>query len=534
MANELVNLHTSRRVFLGSLGALGLVAALAACSDPSSTDRKPGTFGAPVNKNGQIIAGMSYPLSTGFDPMTTSAAVTVAGNWHVLEGLVDLDPATRKPYPALGTALPRQIDPLTWEATLRSGSTFHDGSPVTIDDVVFSFTRVLNPANNSLYLGFLPFIESVKAIDATTVRFSLKYAFAQFQSRISVVKIVPQALVLANPTGYDSLPVGTGPYKYVSATKDDKIVFERFEAYNGTRPALAASMTWNLLSDASARVTAAQSGRVNAIEDVPYLDATALAKTLTVESVQSFGLLFMMFNCSVAPFNDKRVRQAFFYAIDMEKVINTAMLGNATAASSFVQKEHPSYVKAKTIYTYNPTKAKKLLAAAGVSTLAITLLATDTAWVKDVAPLIKEGLEAVGIATTLDIGQSGGQYKKVDDGGLQVMIAPGDPSVFGPDADLLLRWWYSGPVWPTKRYRWADTPEFAEVAALLDLAAAASDTKTQKEMWGKVYDILSENVPLYPLFHRKLPTAWSPAELSGFKPLSVSGLSFLDVASTKA
>ncbi|MEK8228539.1 ABC transporter substrate-binding protein [Oerskovia sp. M15] len=77
-----------------------------------------------------------------------------------------------------------------------------------------------------------------------------------------------------------------------------------------------------------------------------------------------------------------------------------------------------------TVYTYDPAKAKKLLTDAGVSDLSITLLTTDTSWVKDVAPLIKEDLDAVGISTTLDIGQSGGQYKKVDDGALDVMVAP--------------------------------------------------------------------------------------------------------------
>ncbi|RFA16344.1 peptide ABC transporter substrate-binding protein [Subtercola boreus] len=535
MLKDVLHLQTSRRAFIGSVGAMGIVAALAACSGPSSTTGANGAAGGsagPVKTDGLITAGMSYPLSTGFDPMTTSAALTVAGNWHVLEGLVDLDPVTRKPYAALATSLPTQVDDTTWQATLRSGATFHDGSPVTIDDVVFSFTRVLDPANNSLYLGFLPFVDSVTAVDASTVQFKLKYAFSLFPSRISVVKVVPKALVTADQAAYDSLPVGSGPYKYVSATKDDKIVFERFDAYNGPRPALAAGMTWNLLSDASARVTAAQSGRVEAIEDVPYLDADGLAKTLTVDSVQSFGLLFMMFNCSVAPFDDKRVRQAFFYAIDMDKVISTALLGNATAATSFVPKDHPSYVEAKTVYSHDPAKAKQLLADAGVSNLAVTLLTTDTAWVKDVAPLIKESLDSVGIATTLDIGQSGGQYKKVDGGELQVMVAPGDPSVFGPDADLLLRWWFAGSVWPVSRYRWAGTPEFAEVTSLLNQAASASDEAAQKATWGQIYDIISENVPLYPLFHRKLPTAYDGAKVPGFKPLSITGLSFLDVGST--
>ncbi|RXR26174.1 twin-arginine translocation signal domain-containing protein [Oerskovia turbata] len=540
MATSTNATDTSRRSFLKLAGVIGagavIAGTIAACGGPASTSADPQTTpaggGAKPNLDGTIEAGISYALSTGFDPMTTSGAVTMAANWHVLEGLVELDPAARTPYAALGKELPKKIDETTWEVTLRDGATFHDGSPVTTDDVVFSFNRVLDPANASLYSQFLPFLASVAAKDDKTVTFTLNYPFGLFVDRVSVVKIVPQAIVEADPKAYDSLPVGSGPYKLTSATVDDKITFERFDAYNGSRPALAKAMTWNLLSDAAARVTAVESGRVQAIEDVPYLDADRLANAVTVESVQSFGLLFMMFDCSKAPFTDKRVRQAFFHALDMDKIISTGLLGNATAATSFLHKEHPSYVKASTVYSHDPAKAKKLLADAGVGSMAITLLTTDTSWVKDVAPLIKEDLDAVGISTTLDIGQSGGQYKKVDDGGLEVMVAPGDPSVFGNDPDLLLRWWYSGSVWPVKRYRWASTPEFAEVTRLLDQGAAEQDAAKQKKTWGEVFDILSDEVPLYPLLHRKLPSAWEDSALDGFKPLPVTGLSFLDVSRT--
>jgi peptide/nickel transport system substrate-binding protein len=529
MLKKTFQAQTSRRVFLQAAGAMGIVAALSACAGPASTT-KPSPSAAALDKNGTIEAGISYALSTGFDPMTTTGAVTVAANWHVFEGLVELDPVTREVYAALASELPA-VSGRKITATIRDGAVFHDGTPVTTDDVVFSFERVLNPANNSLYLTFLPFLESVKKIDGTTVELTLKDEFSLALERLSVVKIVPKALVEANLAGFDALPVGTGPFKMLTATKDDKITFERFDAYTGSRPALAAAMTWNLLSDAAARVTAAESGRVQAIEDVPYIDVDRLGSSLEVESVQSFGQLFMMFNCSVAPFDDKRVRQAFRYAIDYDKLITTGMLGQATAATSYLQKEHPSYKKASTIYSYDVKKAKKLLKEAGVENLSITLLATDTSWVKDVLPLIKEDLDAIGIPTTLDINQSGAQYKKVDEGGLQVMVAPGDPSVFGNDADLLLRWWYGATTaWPTKRYRWADSEEFATITEKLDAAVAERDAKKQAAIWGEVFDIIAEECPVYPLVHRKLPSAWDKDALSGFAPVSFTGLSFLDVA----
>ncbi|GAA3343101.1 ABC transporter substrate-binding protein [Curtobacterium pusillum] len=527
--------EASRRTFLAGTGAIGIVAALAACSGTgsASSSKASGSAGK-IDKNGTITAGMSYALGTGFDPMTTTGALTMAANWHTLEGLVELDPVTRNAAAALGKALPKQKDDTTYTVTLRDGAKFHDGSAVTIDDVLFSFQRVLDPANASLYADFLPFLSSdgVTKVDDKTVQFHIDYPFALFAERISVVKIVPKAAVQADPTGYDALPVGTGPYKLVSATANDKLVFQRFDDYNGPRKALAAGMTWNLLSDASARVSAMQSKRVDAIEDVPYLNVDGLSSVVDTKSVQSFGLLFMMFNTSAKPFDDKRVRQAFFYAIDIDKLIKNGMLGNAAAASSYVQKDHPDYVKAKTVYKHNPSKAKKLLKEAGVSGLKITLLTTDTSWVSDVAPLIKEDLDAVGIKTTLDIGQSAGQYKKVDNNQFEVMVAPGDPSVFGNDADLLLRWFYADNVWSQQRYRWTSSTEFKKLQSLLDQGAKQSDRKDQLATWGKIYDLVSDEVPLYPLLHRKLPTAWNGDALQNFKPISMTGLSFLGVAPT--
>jgi peptide/nickel transport system substrate-binding protein len=313
------------------------------------------------------------------------------------------------------------------------------------------------------------------------------------------------------------------------AAADDKLTFERFDDYTGPRPAQAAGMNWNLLSDPAARVTAMRSGTIHAMEDVPYIDAPALANEVDVESVQSFGVLFMMFNTQKKPFDDVRVRQAFFYALDMDKIIENGLLGNAAPAKGFLQETHPNFHEASTVYTYDPEKAKELLAEAGVENLDITLLTTDTGWVADVAPLIKEDLDAIGVNTTLDIGQSAAQYGKVDNGDLDVMVAPGDPSVFGNDPDILMRWWYGDNVWSQTRYQWSDTPEFAELQELLDAGARAADEAERQEAWNSAFDLLSEQVPLYPLLHRQLPTAWDSERLSGFKPVPLTGLSFLDV-----
>ncbi len=280
----------------------------------------------------------------------------------------------------------------------------------------------------------------------------------------------------------------------------------------------------------AARVTAVQSGRVQAIEDVPYLDVDALKSKVDVESVQSFGLMFLMFNLSKAPFDKKEVRQALHYAIDKDALIKTALLGNAAAATSYFQDGGANYQKASTVYTYDAEKAKSLLADAGVSGLKLTLTSTDTAWVKDVTPLIKSNWDAIGVQTTLEPLASAAVYAPDKVGGLNydVLAAPGDPSVFGNDADILLSWFYRGDTWAKNRFAWSDSAEYKEVQTKLDAALAASEADAKK-LYSEIINIVAEQAPLYPIFHRKLPTAWNPKELDGFTPLPTTGISFIGV-----
>ena len=112
-------------------------------------------------------------------------------------------------------------------------------------------------------------------------------------------------------------------------------------------------------------------------------------------------------------------------------------------------------------------------------------------------------------------------YRALD--GYDVVIAPGDPSVFGNDLD----------VWTDSRMHWKGTPSYAEVQSLLDAGLRAPAEGKAMEAWGKLIDLIADEVPLYPLFHRKTPTAYDKASLVDFKPISLTGLSFVGVGSTK-
>lgn len=176
----------SRRAFCTAIGAVASLSLLG-IGGPLAQDAADD-----VDLDGTIQAGIAYGLSGTFDPLSASGAVTLAVNWHTMEGLVDLDPVTREPYAALAAAMPTSADGIEYTIKLRDGAVFHDGTPVTADDVVFSIERVLAPESKSLFRSFVSFIDAVEPVDETTVKITTKFPFSLFNERIGAIKIVPR------------------------------------------------------------------------------------------------------------------------------------------------------------------------------------------------------------------------------------------------------------------------------------------------------------------------------------------------------
>ncbi|BCY09856.1 ABC transporter substrate-binding protein [Actinoplanes sp. L3-i22] len=516
----------SRRDLLRYMGVLGaattITAGLGACGGGGSDTGGSGSKA--------IEATLAFTLSSGFDPMNASSAVATTVNQHVFEALVDLDPITRAPYPALAAALPTPgADQLRWTVTLRDGAKFSDGTAVTADDVVWSFQRALDPANKALMGGFITFVDKVTAKDATTVEFTLKTPFSLFPQRIAVIKIVPRAKTgtAAEAKAFDTAPIGSGPFTVVSANATAGVVMGVNAHYNGPRPAKVEKITLRTTPDNTARLNDLQGGSSQAIEAVPYLDVAAVTDGREVDEKQAFNQLFLMFNCAAKPFDDKRVRQALHYAIDTDKLITTAVQGHATAATSYLDEGNAGYQKAATVYGYDPDRAKALLAAAGATDLSFELVTTDTAFVKDSAPVLIDAWKAIGVTATLNTNPSSAVYGTIVPGaGFRVLAASGDPAVFGPDVDLLLRWFYTNETWTKNRHRWAGTPAATRCASLIE-DAARSTGATQTGLWKQVLDLVADEAPLYPVFHAKTITAFDPAKVTGFQGAATTGLYFL-------
>ena len=509
-----------------ALASSALVLAACSSSDDSASTATSGTETAAATGNGTITAAVAY-ATTNYHPSTTSSALAMGTNWHVVEGLFEQDMSDYSVYPALSADdEPVEVSDTEYEVTLRDGAMFSDGTPVTTADVVSSFERAM--AEGNIYLSMLNFIDSVEAKDDTTVTITLKAPFAQLKERLAIVKIVPES---ASDEDLTAMPIGSGPYKYESIT-DEQVTAVPNEHYNGSKPATNAKLIWDVLVDDTARTTAGSSGAADVIENVPADNIPLLeANGMTISEQDGFNLPFLMFNTSKAPFDDARVRQAFHIAIDTESLVENNMSGKATPATSFLPENHPNYSKAATQFDYDPARAEELLAEAGVENLSITLLTTDHTWIKSLAPQIQNNLEAVGIDVNIQSLASASLYADntdVENATYDVALAPGDPSVFGRDAALLINWWYGDNVWTKQRtfLQSSDPATYQQLRDIMDEAVTVTGSE-QQELFNEALDLLAEQAVLYPLFHRTVITAYNADKISDFSAISTTGLSLL-------
>ena len=525
--------NLDRRTFVaGSAVAAATVGlGLAGCGGGSDAGSEGANGSTATAAEGGTLTGACAYTSTNVNPIGNSSALMLAATWHVFEGLYDLDLHTYKTYNALAADKPVKVSETEYEVALRDGAKFSDGTAVTAADVVNAFE--LNMAD-ATYGAFLSFIDTVAEKDETTVTFTLKYPFESLlEGRLSVVKVFPKSLT---EDDLKTKPIGSGPWMYDTINGDDggEIDFLPNANYNGEHKATADKMQWFIQLDETARTTSLQEATVQVMENVPDANADQLsAAGATVEYVQGFNQPFLMFNTLKAPFDDYRVRQAFFYAIDVDKLISNQMAGHASKVTGFLPKDHKNYHEAKTVYTYDTEKAKKLLEEAGVSDLSFKLL-TNNNWVKGLAAQIKNDLEAAGVKCEIQEEKINWSALAESDSVLDydVMLTPGDPTCFGNDPDLLMSWWYGDNTWTRGRSCWAKAADgkWKELQELMQEAREEADEKAQQELWNQCFDIIAEYCPLYPLFHREVATGYWADKIAGFKPIATTGLVFIDAS----
>ena len=516
--------HFATGAAMAAAATMVLTACGGGSSTSTSTSSSSSDSGAP---KGTITVGSAYE-TTDYSPITTSA-LGMGANWQVLEGLYRFDMSDYSVSPALAAGDPVKVSDTEYEIALRDGAKFSDGTDVKAADVVSSYERTTG--DKSIFRQFFTFVDSVSAKDDKTVTVKLKYPFSNLKERFVNVHVVPSGM---SEDALKAKPVGTGPYKYeaISATEITAVPNEH---YNGKTPAKAATLKWSALKDDAARLSAALGGSIDIMEAVPAAAQDQLkAAGWNVEAKPGYGNPFMMFNTQKAPFDKPEVRRAFIKAIDKQKLISSALNGQAVEAKSFLPEANPAYKKPATDLSYDKDAAKKALDEAGVSGKEINLVTTDHPWVLSLVPQIKSDLEALGLKVNHQQMASSALYSTVtdvDNPTYDIVLAPGDPSVFGTDPGIIISWWNGNNVWTKKRNGWqvSDPESFNKLQSIME-EAVQLEGSAAKEKWGEAQDLLAEQSVLYPLAFRNMITASNPKKVDGFKAISATSLQLLGVS----
>lgn len=281
----------------------------------------------------------------------------------------------------------KNLDELTWEVKLREGVKFHDGSPFTAEDVVFSLERADEiPNSPAPFTANVAPIASMEIVDPLTIRFTTTKPTPQFMELAGLVFIVSKAA--AEGAGIEAFnsgeaAIGTGPFKFVSWTPGDRYTLTRNDDYWGT-PSEFENVTYRLMSNSAARVAALLAGDVDLIDAVPPGDKATLeaADGIQLHSTASGRIIYLGLDSARdespfvtgpdgAPLNpnplkDVRVREAMSKMIDRQLLIDRVLSGAGTPAGQLAPAGLGGHATSLQPDTIDLDAAKALLAEAGL------------------------------------------------------------------------------------------------------------------------------------------------------------------------
>ncbi|GAB4303915.1 MAG: glutathione ABC transporter substrate-binding protein [Candidatus Bipolaricaulota bacterium] len=336
---------------------------------------------------------------------------------NMFDGLVTRTPDGRI-VPELAVSWER-VSETEWVFYLRDGVTWHDGTPFTAEDVVFTVERTVKEGRigglTSPRKSLLDPVTDAVAVDPLTVKLITSVPFAALPSFLPHTLIVPKHHVEAvGDARFAEQPIGTGPFRFVRWDRGQQVVMERYDGYYGgspdippVGPAPLDRVIFRVLPETATRIAALRAGEVHIatripVDLIPEIDADPNLAVLSVRGTRS---AFLEMNVNRPPFDDVRVRRAVNYAIDVDRIIGFVLDGLATPIPTIMSPDSPFYAPL-TPYGYDPEKARALLAAAGYADgFSVTI---DTqAHFRDVALVIAEMLREVGIDAKVQVWEWG-------------------------------------------------------------------------------------------------------------------------------
>ena len=335
------------------------------------------------------------------DPTSGAAAaireVTYA---NIYEGLTRFGP-DGSVQPALASSWEPSEGGKVWTFTLREGVKFHDGTTFDADDVVFTLDRARAPDSTNAQKQLFAGIESVEAVNPTTVRVTLSAPNGNFPWNMAwgdAVIMAPES-VATNATN----PVGTGPFRFANWVQGDRVEIVASPDYWGEPVALKGA-TFKFISDPTAAFAAMMAEDVDAFPVFPAPETLVQFEAdprfkVVVGSTEGETILAM--NNKAPNLDNPKVRAAIAHAIDRQAIIDGAMFGYGTPIGTHFAPHHPDYVDLTHLSAHDPARAKALLAEAGVSGLKLRLHLPPPSYARRGGEIVAAQLRAVGIETEI-------------------------------------------------------------------------------------------------------------------------------------
>ncbi len=527
----------TRRAFLAQGSAIALVAACA----PAGTS-SPSAAAA----SGTPKAGGTFVFATNVDvaPLIPGSTAT-EDHQRVLslmyEGLVTQDLHYLK-----GGALPEKPwlaeswdispDGLQYTFKLRQNVKFHDGTPFDAEAVKVNYERATlasSPYYDRTVAGLSAkvynYVAKGEVVDKYTWRLTLKSPVGEFIRLMAdrvLLLVSPAALAKYGPAGIVDNPVGTGPFTFVRRVPGQRIELARNQNYWNGAPYLD-KVIMTFITDSQARLAALKSG------DIDFVLAMDPDQAAIYAADPNVNLVFnpvpktwvWMLNFKQGPTANKLVRQALNYAWNRDALVKNLLLDLATPAIAPAAPANPAWPPTRAPYTYDPEKAKKLLADAGYPNgFSMTLLYGNKGVNDQVNTLIQSDFRKVGVDVKLE---------KMEYATFLSIFSKGLPDQYGAgqtfwDTSAWLGLWldsvFSSKFQPPKgnNRSWYSNPE---VDRLLDEARPISDPKKSADAYRKVLDVLMEDAPWVWFYHDKGPMALRKR----VKGLDITSSSFFDL-----
>ncbi|MCL2866049.1 MAG: ABC transporter substrate-binding protein [Lachnospiraceae bacterium] len=346
-------------------------------------------------EGGTLRVGISQDLDS-LDPHLATSAGTREVLFNIYEGLVKPDPSGAF-FPAVAEDFTISEDATVFTFTLREGIRFHDGEPVTMDDVRYSIERNADTTDGAPLVSAFSIIESIHVLGEDTLEIVLQESDIEFIANMTV------AIVPKHAEDLNTNPIGTGPFMFESRRPQENFIMGRFDDYWGENAHLD-RVEMRIIADSDMIVTNLLGGSIDMFMRPTAVQINELNEDFNIE-VGTMNLVQALYlNNAVAPLDNEKVRQALSYAIDPEQIIT--MLGGhgvRVGSSMYPGLQALFDEELTTVYRQDVTRAKVLLAEAGLPDgfdLEITVSAADQPHM-DTAQIIVEQLRNINVNATI-------------------------------------------------------------------------------------------------------------------------------------